>query len=223
MADSARPRFLLGSAGSFTKPMADVANLSLAAINLSSWSRTANVTALTHQTRAFLDDTTPAAVQEIELRLLYAGARPTDLHAACAALQSSIGTTKRSLWLIDDDTYDVLTTSNSETAGAATVVEYGSPAKTWFSAGSYLFLPSNGGGSSDEIVVVTAKTDGTPSFTATLAYPHASGTTVYRVGCVYPKAVLVGVRPSEAPLGKGSIVLTFRSAEVALYGTSLPS
>ncbi len=217
-----RPRFALGAANSLTFPMLTVAGLSLAEVQVSTDRQVAS-TPLLHQEATALSDATPAVQTRIEMRLgLSTASQPAAL-AALQLLRATIGTTKKHLWLIDDDQVNVLTTLNNEAAGAGVVVEYGTPPKSWFALGDYLLVTASGGGSVNEVVVVTAKTDGTPSFTATLAALHNAGASAYRVGIVYPNAVLTGIRPSALPLGKGSVVLSWVSGSVPLYGTNLPS
>lgn len=226
MAAAARPRFLSGPSGGATLvfPMATVTNLSLSSVTQVRQRGSLNPLPLLHQEDVWLDDRTPAADQEIELTLAINKSRLGDALAAQELLWDTIGTSKAHLWFVDDDTYDVVTTTSAPTAGAGRVITYTGPAATWFATGDYLFLPSAGGGSQNEIVVVTAKTDATPSFTATLAYPHSSGIVVYRVAMVYPNAVLAAVRPTEpTPLGKGKLTLTFRAQSKPLTGTTLPS
>ncbi len=217
-----RPRFALGAANSLTFPMTTVSGLSLAEVVIST-DRQVSSTQLLHQEVTALNDATPAVQTRIEMRLGFSTASQPAALAALQLLRSTIGTTKKHLWLIDDDQVNVLTTSNNEAAGAGVVVEYGTPPKTWFSIGDYLLITANGSGSVNEVVVVSAKNDGTPSFTATLSTLHDAGASAYRVGIVYPNAVLTGIRPSALPLGKGSVVLSWLSGSVPLYGTNLPS
>lgn len=218
----ARPRFLLGTPTVLTAPMDDVAGLSLAGLTPTR-QRAAQVTPLLHQEVVAINADTPAATTSLEMRLLLNVDGHGYAHRAIHQLWDAIGTTARHLWLVDDDQTNVLVTSAAEVAGSAQVVGYTAPAKSWFAVGDYMFLPASGGGSSDEIVVVSAKTDGTPSFTATLGVPHGSGITCYRVAACYPNAVLQSIRPSAVPLGKGTLVLSWLSAGVPLSGTSLPS
>lgn len=225
MADLARPRFLIGpaSTGAIAFPMATVAGLSLAECTPTPARGGLAPQPLLHQEKVWIDARTPGAVRRVELRLLINTARMGDAMRAIEQLWAAIGTDKAHLWIVDDDSFDVLTTANNEAAGAGVVVEYTAPAKTWFAATDYLFLPSNGAGSDDEIVVATAKTDGTPSFTATLAFPHDAGAVVYRVAACYPNSILESIRPSAVPLGKGTLILSFVCPEVPLFKTTLPS
>jgi hypothetical protein len=217
-----RPRFALGAANALTMPMATVAGLSLAEVTIST-DRQVSSTPLLHQEVTALNDATPAVQTRIEMRLgLSTASQPAAL-TALQLLRSTIGTSKKHLWLIDDDQVNVLYTLNNEAAGAGVVVEYGTPPKAWFALGDYMLVTASGGGSVNEVVVVTSKNDGTPSFTATLSTLHDAGASAYRVGIVYPNSVLTGIRPSALPLGKGSVVLSWLSGSVPLHGTNLPS
>lgn len=216
-----RPRFALGGPQSPTFPMATVAGLSLAEFTPTR-SRQVQVSPLLHLERTAISDGTPAATTQLEMRLLLSTASMEAALKAIDDLWDTIGTTAKNLWLIGDDTTDVLALTNNEAIGAGIVCEYTAPAKSWFSALDYLYMPANGGTLS-EIVVVSAKTDATPSFTATLAGTHLAGASCYRVAMVYPDAVLQSIRPSAVPLGKGSLALSWLSAGVPLSGTTLPS
>lgn len=216
-----RPRFALGTNQAPTFPLTTVAGLSLAEVTPVR-QRQVQATPLLHLERSAISDGTPAATTSIEMRLVMSTASFEAGLKTIDQLWDTIGTTKQHLWIIGDDTTDVLTTSNTESAGAGIVVEYTAPAKTWFAVNDYIYMPANGG-SLSEIVIVTAKTDGTPSFTATLAGTHNAGATCYRVAMVYPDAVLQAIRPSAVPLGKGTLVLSWLSAGVPLYGSTFPS
>lgn len=218
----ARPRFLLGASNAITFPMATVSGLSLAEATPNRQRQVATIPLLHQQKVAIVADT-PAATTTIEMRLLLNVDGHGAAHKATQLLWDTIGTAAQHLWLVDDDTTNVLVTSAAEIAGSAQVVAYTAPAKSWFATGDFMFIPSAGGGSANEVVVVSAKTDGTPSFTATLAAPHSSGVTCYRVAMVYPDSVLAAIRPSSFPLGKGSLVLSWVCPSVPLSGTSLPS
>src|SRR5689334_6868221 len=184
-----RPRFLLGPSNAITRPLTTVSGFSIAEVTPRR-QRQAQAVPLLHHEKSAIAALTPAATTTVEMRLLLNTAGLEYGLKAIDQLWDAIGTTEQHLWIVGDDQVDFLTTSNAEVAGAAQVIEYAAPAKTWFATSDYLFVPSNGGGSGNEVVVVTAKTDGTPSFTATLAFPHASATVCYRVAICYPNAVL---------------------------------
>ena len=219
----ARPTFILSASKSsgFVFPLNVVNSTSLSEMTPQRTRGILSPQPLLHQEKVSLDDRTPAALTRTEVKLLIDTSRQGQVAIDVQRLWNTIGTAKLHLWQVDDDAFDVLTTSNSESAGAQTI-EYAAPAKSWFAVGDYMFLPSNGGGSGNEIVAVTAKTDATPSFGATLVFPHASATVCYRVAMCYPNSVLESIRPSAVPLGKGSLVLSFVTQDVPLFGPTLP-
>jgi len=222
----ARPRFILSATGStgFIYPMALIAGMRLSHATPQTRRTGLRSRPLLHQARSYVEDATPGTNHRVTLQASLTTAYMASVNQTVDFLWDTIGTAKLHLWIIDDDQQETLVTSNNEAAGANVVVEYaGTPKKTWLGTNNYLFMPDNGVGSGDEVVVVEATADTPSSFTADLIYLHDSGSACYRVSMVYPDAVLEAIRPTPAPLGNSTLTLDFLSGEAALFGTSLPT
>lgn len=223
----ARPRFAIStsSTAGFVFPMNGISNLRMGPTQERRGRVSPTPRPLLHQRRSFLNDATGAESSRVTIPLSYATTYAGGVLQLVDYLWDLIGSSKRHLWIIDDDQNDTLTTSNNEVAGAAVNVEYnGSTKKTWFNVGNYLFLGDNGIGSGDEVVVCDAHVTGPPHyFTADLAYLHNSGTASYRISVVYPNAILIDIRHTPPLLGKSVLNLDFISGELPLFGSSLPT
>jgi len=172
----------------------------------------------------YADGQTPADVLDITVRAGVNKEYQHDVDVLMHSLWEAFGTDSFTMWFTNDDTADVLTTSNGETLGSAVDVEFVETAvPDWMTAGAYVYV--QGPGANDEIVVVSSVTTGTPNyFTCDLVNNHAaSGQTVFGVKVVYQDCYLVDISASAVPLGKGSIVISIRCLNGSAIGVALPS
>lgn len=207
----------------FTKPLPFIAGIQVADILAPRARQRLQATPLLHQARSYIDDQTPGEATRITIRCTLNQDDMTDVEQVKTFLWDQIGTEKQHLWVTDDDTVDTLDSSGVELIGSNVVVEYDGSQVSWLSVGNYLYYPAPGFPADDEMVVVEVHA-ATPSFTADLVNNHAGGATCYRVGMVYPQAVLQAIDAGPAPMGKTqSLTLRFLSGEDPMFGTSLPT
>ena len=218
------PTFFLGDndgSGTFTHPL-DISGLNLTLSSVTPRpARNYTITPLLHRIRGYLDDSSPSVRWEIEMRLGINQEDQGEALQAMGVLWTTIGGDKQHLWVVDDSTAVIGSADNGETAGASVTVEVTdniSGQSDWLANTYFIFYD----GTNEEVVVASSVVAGT-SFVADLQANHSASDELWRVEMVFPDAVLADIRPSELPLGKGSLVLTWLSARNPLYISTLPT
>lgn len=217
-----RPSILVGpAAGPLINPVTLGTGIVLSEIT-APWRREVQASSLYQREGASLDDQNPAAQSVVRVRLGATRERQGEILRLVPELVNFFSTDAFHLWVVDDDQEEKITLSNSEVAGSSVTIEYTGTTGTWLADGDYLIVES-ASLFEDEVVVVSSLDDTGKTFVATIAHNHGAGQIAYRATVCYPNSVLQSIEPSRAPLGKGSLVLTFLTGDRPCYSTSLPA